>query len=108
MSHVSINTTPVVPYVKWEQFFNTSDITLLFFLNEHPESRFYELLQFIEKDKRSNKRSMLARSLRDLQDRNLIERTVIQTRPIQAKYKLTDNGRKAVLLLNSLQKLVHR
>jgi len=92
--------------VNWEQFFNTSDITLLYFLNEHSEARFFELLDFIEKDKRSNKRSMLARSLRDLQDRNLIERTVMQTRPIQAKYKLTDNGRKAVQLLVGLEELV--
>lgn len=92
--------------MNWEQFFSTSDITLLYFLNERREARFFELLAFIEKDKRSNKRSMLARSLRDLQDRNLIERTVVQTRPIQAKYKLTDNGRKVVQLLDSLQELV--
>ena len=101
-----INAIKCASYVKWEQFFGTSDIRLLFYLHEHEASRFSELLKFIEKDKKSNKRSMLSRSLRDMQERKLIERKVEQKRPVETRYQLTNRGIRAVELLMELQKVV--
>ena len=86
--------------MKWEQFFNTSDIKVLLYLQEKEQARYSHLYKLIPV------RSVLSRSLRDLQKRKLIERVVVHAQPIQTKYHLTSKGHEVVELLARLQKLI--
>lgn len=85
----------------WNEFFQTSDIKILFYLHDKHEARYSELEKNVIKT-----RSVLSVSLRDLIKRKLIDRLVEPTTPIQTTYKLTDKGLKLVQLLINIQKLV--
>ncbi|OLB92582.1 MAG: hypothetical protein AUH25_00215 [Thaumarchaeota archaeon 13_1_40CM_38_12] len=85
----------------WEEFFQTSDIKILFYLHDNHEVRYSDLEKNLIKT-----RSVLSVSLRDLTKRKLIERTVEPTSPIQTRYKLTEKGSKVIQLLTNIQKLV--
>lgn len=85
----------------WKDFFQTSDIRIMFYLHEHNEARYSELEKNVIKT-----RSVLSVSLQDLTSRKLISRTVEPTTPIRTRYKLTDRGSKLVQLLANMQKLV--
>lgn len=84
----------------WDSFFQTSDIKILLYLNANHDVRYSELEKHAVKT-----RSVLSVALQDLMSRNLIERTVEPTKPIQTRYRLTDNGLKLVRLLTEVQKL---
>lgn len=88
--------------MNWERFFSTTDVKVLFYLDEYREARHASLLRLI------GGRGMLSRALQDLRRRKLIDRIVEQTTPIQTKYKLTDDGVRAVRLLNELEKVVSK
>jgi len=85
----------------WQEFFGTSDIKILFYLHDHKEVRYSELLRNVIQT-----RSVLSSSLQDLKNRKLIDRIVEPTTPIKTKYNLTDKGAKLVQLLINVQKLV--
>jgi DNA-binding HxlR family transcriptional regulator len=87
--------------LEWNTFFKSTDVSVLNHLQKHDDARYSELLKAIGKT-----RGALARSLRDLRRKKLIERTVEQTDPIQTRYRLTDKGREAVRLLNDLEKVM--
>jgi len=85
----------------WEEFFQTSDIKILFYLHDKHEVRYSDLEKNLIKT-----RSVLSVSLRDLTKRKLIDRIVEPTTPIRTTYKLTDRGIKLVQLLINIQKIV--
>jgi DNA-binding HxlR family transcriptional regulator len=85
----------------WQDFFETSDIKVLFYLHNNHEARYSELEKDVIKT-----RSVLSVSLRDLLKRKLINRTVETTKPIQTRYELTEKGSKLVQLLIGIQKLI--
>ena len=85
----------------WKEFFQTSDIKILLYLNDNQEARYSELLKNVVMT-----RSVLSTSLQDLRKRKLVDRTVDSTSTIQSRYRLTDKGAKMVQLLNNIQKLV--
>ena len=78
--------------MKWESIFRTGDVRILLYLHEHKEVRHSELLKNVVKTG-----SVLSDSLTDLKRYKLIERLIDQeTAPIQTKYRLTENGSRAV------------
>jgi DNA-binding HxlR family transcriptional regulator len=87
--------------VNWQELFETSDIKIVFYLNNNNEARYSELLKNVVQT-----RSVLSTSLQDLRRRGLIDRTVEPTTPVQTKYRLTDKGLKLAQLLVKVQKLV--
>lgn len=84
----------------WEAIFETSDIKILFYLNDKKVARYNELEKMIRT------RSVVSVSLQDLITRKLIDRTVEPSKPIQSRYKLTEKGEKLVQLLVQVQKIV--
>lgn len=87
--------------MEWQEFFDTSDIKILFYLHDNNEARYSELLRNVVQT-----RSVLSTSLQDLRKRGLIDRMVEPTTPVQTKYRLTDKGLKLVQLLVKVQKLL--
>lgn len=86
--------------VKWETIFQTADVRLLLYLNDHKEVRHSDLLKNVVQT-----RSVLSDSLRDLKRYKLIERLVDQeTAPIQTRYRLTENGTKVIQSLLQIKK----
>lgn len=80
----------------WDKaIFELSDVRVILHLKEHHTSRYSELLSQVLQS-----RSTLARSLDDLQRMKLVSRQVMNTRPVQTQYVLTEKGvRVADLLL---------
>ncbi len=74
---------------------------ILFYLHDNHEARYSELERKVVKT-----RSVLSVSLQDLTKRNLVERIVEPTKPIQTRYKLTEKGVTLVRLLVDVQKIV--
>lgn len=97
---LSTHTSSLYP-LDWDAFFQTSDIKILLYLNANRDVRYSELEKNVVKT-----RSVLSVALQDLMSRNLIERAVEPTKPIQTKYRLTDKGLKLVRLLLELQKVL--
>jgi DNA-binding HxlR family transcriptional regulator len=87
--------------VEWQEFFDTSDIKILFYLHDNNEARYSELLRNVVQT-----RSVLSTSLQDLKKRGLIDRMVEPTTPVKTRYRLTDRGLKLVQLLAKVQKLL--
>jgi DNA-binding HxlR family transcriptional regulator len=86
--------------VDWSKFFRITDVKVLLYLQQHDGARYSQLLNLIEA------RSMLSRSLQDLQRRKLVERTIEQSHPIKTRYHLSDKGKKLVQHLAEIQKLL--
>lgn len=78
-------------------------IKVLLELFERGNARYSELL-----GEAIQSRSTLALALRDLQDDQLIERTVIATRPVQTRYTLTGCGKEIAEHLSAVKKLNSR
>jgi DNA-binding HxlR family transcriptional regulator len=87
--------------LNWEEFFQTSDIRILVYLHDKQQARYSELEKGVVKT-----RSVLSVSLQDLTKRNLVERIVQPTKPIQTRYKLTEKGMKLAELIVIIKKLV--
>ena len=77
----------------------TSEVKILLYLHEHKEARYSELLRNIGKT-----RGVLAKALRELKKKKLIERTIEDSAPIQTRYRLTDKGAIVADLLGQLKK----
>ncbi len=86
---------------RWDLIFSLSDVKILEYLNEREHVRYTELL---ENTIRS--RSTLAKTLRDLQEKKLIQRNVKGTRPIQTYYSLTEKGKALLKHLEEIRKIV--
>jgi DNA-binding HxlR family transcriptional regulator len=51
-------------------------------------------------------RGTLSLSLKDLEEEGLIKRKVVDTKPIQSFYSLTDKGTKVAMELQQIQRLI--
>jgi DNA-binding HxlR family transcriptional regulator len=84
--------------MKMEDVFEIAIIKILLYLFETNNARYSELL-----DEAIQSRSTLALALRDLQDEQLIERSVLASRPVQTRYTLTSEGNKVAEHLSTLK-----
>lgn len=84
----------------FESFLASNSVRILFYLQQHNDARYSELLKYI------GVRSNLSRSLKDLMKKKLIVRTLEDAHPIRTKYRLTEKGIRSVQLLGDLQKIV--
>ena len=89
--------------MKMKDVFEIAIIKVLLYLFETNSARYSELL-----DEVIQSRSTLALALRDLQDDQLIERSVLASRPVQTRYTLTSKGNKVAEYLSSLKELILR
>ena len=85
----------------WEALFEHSDVKVLFYLSDHGVLRYTELLRGI-----GLTRGALAVALKDLRRRKLLQRDVESTTPVQTKYRLTDKGRRLVIILREIKNLL--
>lgn len=85
----------------WNIIFSLSDIKILEYLNERQQTRYSELLENVVRS-----RSTLAKALRDLQEKKLIQRNVRGTRPIQTYYSMTDKGKALLRHIEEIRKIV--
>ncbi len=85
----------------WDNIFSLSDVKILEYLSEKGQSRYSELLESVIKS-----RSTLAKTLRDLQEKKLIQREVKGTRPIQTYYSLTERGKALLKHIEEIRRIV--
>jgi len=83
--------------MKMKAVLKISTIKVLLYLFEKNKARYSELHEAIQS------RSTLSLALRDLQDDQLIERRVIDSRPVQTRYTLTDEGNKVAEHLSAVK-----
>jgi len=84
--------------MKMKDVLKIATIKVLLYLFEKNNARFSELL-----GEAVQSGSTLSLALRDLQDDQLIERSVIASRPVQTWYTLTDEGNKVAEHLSALK-----
>ena len=87
--------------MKMRDVFEIAIIKVLLYLFETNSARYSELLEEVIQS-----RSTLALALRDLQDDQLIERSVLASRPVQIWYTLTSEGNKVAEHLSTLKELI--
>lgn len=78
-----------------------SNIRVMLYLLERGSARYSEILRGV-----GLSRGGLALALRDLQDDELVERRVKETRPIQTTYSLTAKGKEIAKHLEGIKKLI--
>ena len=78
-------------------------IKVLLYLFDRGNARYSELLE-----EAIQSRSTLALALRELQEEQLVERQVMDTRPVQTMYALTSFGKKVAEHLSAIKKLISR
>lgn len=75
-------------------------VRVLLHLHERGEARYSELLDLL------GSRGTLGLSLRDLEAEGLIERRVVESRPVRVYYRLTERGRRAAKHLAGLKQIL--
>lgn len=86
----------------WEQFLQSSEVKIMLYLSEQGEVRYSKFKGLVKS------RATLDWALRELVNRELIVRRVIDTRPIQTVYTLTLKGEQAVKHIKELIKIVFK
>ena len=76
-------------------------IKILLYLFDEGNARCSELMEEVIQS-----RSTLARALRDLQEEQLIEREVMDTRPVQTRYSLSSQGIEIAEHLSSIKNVI--
>ncbi len=77
-------------------------LRLILFLHDKGEVRYSEL------DKLISSRGTLSLSLKELEQEGLVQRRIVTSKPIQAYYSLTGNGRDAAKRLREIEMLLRR
>jgi DNA-binding HxlR family transcriptional regulator len=77
-----------------------ASIQILIFLSEKGEVRHAELSEMMKS------RGTLSLSLKDLIEEELVQRKVLDTKPIQSLYSLTEKGAMVAKELHKIQKLI--
>jgi len=80
---------------------DAATIRILLHLSEMGDARYSEL-----KEEVTRSRSTLALALRELQEERLIEREVVDTRPVQTRYSLTGLGAEVAGHLSEIKRLI--
>ncbi|HZG56251.1 helix-turn-helix domain-containing protein [Paenibacillus sp.] len=78
--------------------------SILYLLSQHETIRFNELMRLIP----DITQKMLTANLRELEEHHLVERTVYAEVPPRVEYALTEHGRSAIPLVDSLQQWGNR
>jgi DNA-binding HxlR family transcriptional regulator len=72
-------------------------IRILLFLYERGEVRYHDLTKLL------TSRGTLSVNLKELEDEGLIQRKIVDSKPIQSYYSLTDRGREIAKLFNAIK-----
>jgi len=80
---------------------DTATIMILLYLFDRGDARYSELMEEV-----IHSRSTLALALRDLQEEQLIEREVMDTRPVQTRYSLTNHGKEIAKHFLAIRNLI--
>ena len=84
----------------WERFLQSSEVRILLHLSKQGEVRYSKFNESV------SSRATLDWALRELVNRGLIRRRVIDARPIQTVYTLTPKGEEATKHLSELTRIV--
>lgn len=85
------------PAVKISKIIESPAVVLLLFLLERGEVRHSEFSEIF------SSRGTISNNLNDLEDEGLIKRRVVDTKPAQSYYSLTEKGRKVALKLDEIK-----
>ena len=88
------------PAVKISKIIESPAVVLLLFLLESGEVRHNEFGDVF------SSRGTISNNLNDLEDEGLIKRRVVNTKPAQSYYSLTETGRKVAQKFNEIKKLL--
>lgn len=80
---------------------DAATIRILLHLHDGGEARYSELMEEVTRS-----RSTLALALRELQEEGLVEREVVDTRPVQTRYSLTGLGAEVAGHLSEVKRLI--
>ena len=89
--------------LKVKAVIDIATIKILLYLFDGSNARYSELMEEVIQS-----RSTLALALRDLQEEQLIEREVIDTRPVQTRYSLTSYGKEIAEHLSAIRDVISR
>jgi len=89
--------------LKLKAVFDTATIKILLYFFDRGDARYSKLMEEV-----IHSRSTLALALRDLQEEQLIEREVMDTRPVQTRYSLTGYGEEVAEHLSAIRNLTAR
>ncbi len=84
------------PSLKISKIPNIPSVRILLFLLEKGEARHSDLAKLF------TSRGTLKFSLKDLEDEQLVQRKIVDSKPIQSIYSLTEKGKVAAKQLNDL------
>ena len=87
--------------LKVRAIIDTATIKILLYLSDRGDARYSELMEEVVQS-----RSTLALALRDLQEEKLVEREVMDTRPVQTSYSLTNDGKEIAEHLSVIKNLI--
>jgi len=85
------------PAVKISKIIESPAVVLLLFLLESGEVRHSEFSEVF------TSRGTISNNLNDLEDEELIKRRVVNTKPVESYYMLTDAGLKIATLLSTIK-----
>ena len=88
--------------MKVKQMLDLVSIKILIYLSEKGELRHRDL------SKLTNSRGTLALSLKDLEEEGLVQRKVVNTKPLQTFYSLTEKGIAVGKELHNIKELIHK
>jgi DNA-binding HxlR family transcriptional regulator len=86
--------------VKIEEIINKPAIKILLFINKEKEVRYTNFTDLI------NSRGTLSTNLRSLDEKGLIKRKVVSTKPIKSFYSLTNKGEQVAKHLDEIKKIL--
>jgi len=87
--------------LKVKAVIDIATIKILLYLFDGGNARYSKLMEEVIQS-----RSTLALALRDLQEEQLIEREVMDTRPVQTRYSLTSHGTEIAKHLSSVKNVI--
>ena len=85
--------------MKISQILKSPSIMILLYLFEKEEARYSELTKLIKS------RGTLSLNLKELDEEGLIKRRIIDSKPIQAYYSLSEKGKEIAKRFNEIKRL---
>ena len=86
--------------MKVSAILQTPSVKILLLLYERKEVRYSELTKLF------TSRGTLSANLKGLEEEKLIQRRIVDSKPIQSYYSLTDRGREIAKRFNEIKKLL--
>ena len=90
----------MVEALKISQMIKIPSVRIMLFLNHRGEARHVELSKIL------TSRGTLSLNLKDLEKEGLVQRKILDTKPIQSLYSLTEKGKAVAKQLNEIEQLM--